>query len=545
MIRVHESSSCLFIDLTSSATGYYYRKGSFNVQTALIVPSADYHVRCDRSCDILDDDLFGENIAYGFGSPVEHHWNSIRNFQVKGDLYPYVGFKQRIRTSPSKGDERLLNKLTGNEEYLLKVGTGNSDIGFVTDAVRYGVRPDGSAGRNKILHLYNGCVVCCMDTMRTLRPTDGTVLFTYCTYPGSKIDVYENSEGPTFAPYASSGGSLTTIGGRTTCNQLRLVNGRVYRYTLELDVTVPISASGNPRVWHSSFRDQLELELASSPQKWENGYYTSSTSLRGMSLSAIHMPNYEAIFPSKTRNPNWSSLAAEAYQDLNFSDINGLAFVKDAAEMGAMCSKFARTLKSLPSKRVKAAASAWLAVHYGFKLQLLDTKTLYHELEKQSVRDSRKSKCQAGTTYRKGRVSYSARYQVFYNQFDKLTDLYRQMMEISDFGLTLENVWDMIPYSFIIDWFISIGDILSSIDGYAKMTQEHKVIAVGRSIKGECFALPSMLGLEKEVSCNGVQITAYLRRYSTQLTLPSLLPSVTVNPFNHLVEGAALVISRK
>lgn len=35
------------------------------------------------------------------------------------------------------------------------------------------------------------------------------------------------------------------------------------------------------------------------------------------------------------------------------------------------------------------------------------------------------------------------------------------------FKLSPQNVWDMIPYSFIVDWFTHIGDILNTLENYA------------------------------------------------------------------------------
>lgn len=214
--------------------------------------------------------------------------------------------------------------------------------------------------------------------------------------------------------------------------------------------------------------------------------------------------------------------------------------------MGKQCLDFAKTLKSLPSSRVKGAASAWLAVHYGFKLALLDTNELVSVLQEQSLRNTRQSKCQASTNYITSRgVRYVARYQVFYNQYAKVQSLLEELQLQSDAVLTAENLWDMVPYSFIIDWFVNVGEVLTSLDNYASLTQNHDVICCGRSIKGEADLRPSQIGLDDRFYCNGAKVSYYARRYERTLLYPSFLPSVTVNPFNHLVEGAALVVSRK
>lgn len=544
MIKVHSATAATYIPLGSSWTSVYYQQGYFAVQVGLWVPSADYQTSL-TSFDYLDDDIFGDNISYSFGSPVAHNWRSIYNYQTKADIY-CSDFRSTIQRLD--GDE---NRLTGNDEYFLKVGIGVGDIGFISDALLYGSYPSQPSNRCVLLPV--GCMFLNLTETSWFRD-QRTRGFCFVQYPNPPA-VYENRHRErTFAPYHAEGGYIGDFGGSATIfclggdpPYLDSESSRVGFSSCEVNVSIKILATDGPRTWNAAWKEQLLLELAKSKPRLvaRPRGNRRRTVLRQLPVPMLHAPNYEAVFDRFRRNPNWHQLASQAYQGLSFSDINGIAYVADAAEMGAAVKSFAKTLQGIPSRRVKAAAQAWLSVHYGFKLMLLDTVKLRDELAAASLRNSRKSKCQSSISYTRGRINYTARYQVFFNEFDQLLDLVDQMLVISDFSLTLENLWDMMPCSFVIDWFISVGDILSAIDGYATLTREHRVIAVGKSIKGETPLLNSMIGIGKEYTLHGARLTAYFRRYSEVLESPSFLPSVTVNPFKHLAEGAALVISRK
>lgn len=268
-------------------------------------------------------------------------------------------------------------------------------------------------------------------------------------------------------------------------------------------------------------------------------------------LPDLRRPNYDAIFAEYNSLVNWHALAAEAYQNLGMADVNSVSNLKELLEMGGAVMGFIDTLKSLPSKKVKAAASAWLAVHYGFKLTILDALELRETLKKFSSRRENLTKCQASTTLTGvTQIEFDYRYQVFYDQFAKLESMLEQLLSISDAFITLENSWDMVPWSFVIDWFVQVGDWLQSLDNYANLVQKHDVICTGRSVRAVYDALPSQIGIYpdevgEDAGMGMVTLKFYKRVYSPNLIKPSLLPSATVNLFDHMIEVAALYISIK
>lgn len=470
-----------------------------------------------RSGDLLEPDIFGEDIYLSFPPESKFHkWTSIRNYQAKGTL-PMLDMSRWYSNDPERPDI-----VTGSYTPQYYVTWDDRSFGVERDNARYpqGRHPD--VEHSWYAQFYK----------RTIY--DYRMI---CSY--SEV-IYRFRGHSSFDRYSDKSWKKGTY----SVDLFKREGTTLYRAGLSVEVLLTVS--GSPRSWDSKISEAVDLWLARnySALRWS---YWSGWSLTPLSSSALNVPNYEALFPESDRNPNWSQLAAEAYSSLAFSDINGIAFIKDAGEMGQAFTSFAKTLRSIPSSRIKAAAAAWLSVHYGFKLALLDTMTLKQELQKQSLRNSRKSKCQSVTTFSRRNVQYTARYQVFYNEFDKLMETVDQLLRISDAVLTSENLWDMVPYSFVVDWFINVGDMLSAIDGWNSLIREHTVIAAGKSVKGVLAATPEMFGLPKSLraSFTGVNLTCYFRRYERYLQRPTFLPSLaTINPFAHSVEGAALVITR-
>lgn len=254
-------------------------------------------------------------------------------------------------------------------------------------------------------------------------------------------------------------------------------------------------------------------------------------------------PNWGAFVDEIGLDINWREIAAKAYQNLGFADINGIAFAKDVAETGRSMLSYARTLSSLPSKKVKGAANLYLATHYGLKLFFSDLRELQQTLYESSLRRSSLSRCQSSETRHRVSSTVDVRYQVFYDEYAQLESLLSQLLDMTDLVLSSENVWDMVPWSFVVDWFVNVGDTLTAIDNYLKLVRKHKVLACGKSILCTGSVKASSLGIFTHVE-QYINASYYERWYEDRLTFPSLLPSVTINLFDHLIEAAALTITR-
>lgn len=108
----------------------------------------------------------------------------------------------------------------------------------------------------------------------------------------------------------------------------------------------------------------------------------------------------------------------------------------------------------------KTLQEAWLSYRYSYtttKLDILEMGSLLERLS-ELANMTRENITIRGTANYKGRIyRYSA--EIPLNTL--LPEDVSGVLNKLGFGLNAAAVWDMIPYSFIVDWFLNIGDFLS------------------------------------------------------------------------------------
>lgn len=235
----------------------------------------------------------------------------------------------------------------------------------------------------------------------------------------------------------------------------------------------------------------------------------------------------------------WREMARDAYQNLGMWDGNGLAYVEDLKNLRSLIKSSEQTILNLKRNPVKAFASLYLSIHYGYKLFIMDTKELLEALLR--LQDF------MGVQMVTARGDYGpahAVYQVNYLPLTNvLTDL-GKLIQYFDLDITSENVWDMIPYSFVVDWFFGIGEVLTSLDNFFTLTRQCDVLCCSESISIR-KDLPSLVltsGFTGTLS-----LKYYQRRYFRNPVIPSFLPPSNLSTLlpNHWVEAGALFISNR
>lgn len=261
----------------------------------------------------------------------------------------------------------------------------------------------------------------------------------------------------------------------------------------------------------------------------------------------------EKYFPYRERaNADWPTLAAISYSKISFGAFqsNGLAFLRDTALMTDAAKKLYKTvsavLKVSPGtaryvQLAKTAAGVFLALHYGLKLQLIDTQELFTSLQGVDPNGFQHTVGRSDATYPSG-VSWEYTYHTCIDTFSGIPTELDRLIHTFDLDLSLENVWDLVPFSFVMDWCIDVQSICDVLDRWYRTTSvESKIKYIGRTEKARRrVSAEAALGNGLK---GGFTLTYYRRRYSTR--------PVTPNPFyhsqpgipstNHFVEGAALV----
>lgn len=532
MLRVYSSNQLEYFQQGVYGGGTVSSSYSYSIGIMLVIGPYSFKT---YDFDTLEFDPFGENFRYP-PSGTYHKWDSIIHDKVEGTIYPIPVEAYRSFLWPRSWP---VNAFTGDKRHyatccLYGQSTTLTLDGWIYPADKLLISP---SVQPRVVHDWK------IAYSFNLFGYQVSGIFSQWIYRKSR------GEGLTLNPYNDDNYSSRYTFSNVQC--IRVLHMDASAAEVEFNI-IPWLANSLLYYTADNSPDEIialiegELRLA----MYLGG--VKPTAVRSFPVSRVSTtpmnpsrPNFSAVFSSGRINPYWGDLAAQAYQTLGMTDMNGLAYVKDLLELRPAVVSFIQTLKKLPAKRGKSAAQLFLSVHYGFKLMALDTKELIRTFDKQMRRQSSLSKCQAASYFYYEDISISARYQVFYDQWAQLKSELSKLADLADFAITSENIWDSVPYSFVIDWFISIGDVLQSLDTYVNLQQKHSVICVGRSISARTQAKPSQLGLDQTVVVDGCILSRYIRRYQSSLIPPSLLPSVTVNPLQHLVEGAALVISRK
>lgn len=208
------------------------------------------------------------------------------------------------------------------------------------------------------------------------------------------------------------------------------------------------------------------------------------------------------------------------------------------------------------SKAGRSLGRKWLQYIYGWKPTLSDIKSGCDILSRHSVEDIRKKVTRS--------VSHS---------FDKevktlgFTDRYKGVVRTSS-GITsicksnfldavdslgvinpLEIAWDLIPYSFVFDWFVPVGNVLSGlsaslgldfVSGYTSTTVE----IVKTSFLNDASAISDSRFTIGDPGSLIVSSKSFTRKVMTSFPTPEFY--VNSNPFSTPRIGAAiaLVLSR-
>lgn len=241
-----------------------------------------------------------------------------------------------------------------------------------------------------------------------------------------------------------------------------------------------------------------------------------------------------------------SKAILDAFQSMRLASFNGLAFTRDTSRLMRDTSRLVRDLRGA-KKDPRKLASVWLSYRYGHRLYYQDCKKIGKAVTQSMKQRPLKFRGRhveslelfPGTTTR---VEYNF---TLYVSASCLTDLsFVQAIRSLDFWPSAENLWDLLPYSFIADWFINISDVCRRYDAVGDILMF--------PIKG---ALQSVKISTRSVSnpshgAGYADVTYYARLPLTPITLSTTLLSMNLSfadgiSLLHATDAFALAVSRK
>jgi hypothetical protein len=289
----------------------------------------------------------------------------------------------------------------------------------------------------------------------------------------------------------------------------------------------------------SMLRVPSTLSSAASYQFWKTiGPLTYN-------LPEINLDRTEVF--SGELNPVWGDLAYDCYSQIQLWDGNGLAYGRDLTLITRAIRDLVLSAKALflsknPVQALKTLADLFLSFRYGWSLTCKDTLDLLAMDYDRAYPLGRCKRSSSYTYYRNG-YAIEARMSVYCLPYSKSVSELAGFLQMIDLEITAENIWDLIPYSFVVDWVVNVGDILDRLDMIAQLDR-FNILLSGQTLKVSAPVDVSKIGRIPDM-VGTVDATYYKRNYTTDTIPPSLISSRDSNQkFNHWLEGSALAIQR-
>jgi hypothetical protein len=155
-----------------------------------------------------------------------------------------------------------------------------------------------------------------------------------------------------------------------------------------------------------------------------------------------------------------SNLIANAYVDAISAapayEVNNIGNLMAAFDL--LKSLMAGPEKLLAKGMAKSLADAWLQYRYVYQTTAMDIRETAEFLQRSARVKGTNIHCNGYATLKTGDASYIARCSVTLHP----EDVTGVMSDEEQFGLALTayNAWDLVPWSFVVDWFLHIGDRL-------------------------------------------------------------------------------------
>lgn len=239
----------------------------------------------------------------------------------------------------------------------------------------------------------------------------------------------------------------------------------------------------------------------------------------------------------------YGDLCQAAIERARTVDVNTLSFMAELRDLKSIFPKFGSW------KDPKMWANLYLCYKYGARLTYADIKELLTGIHAAFTKSRdlgaysavRSSKLFTGT-YKSLPYTDQYRYKISYRPYPN--DVMNVVRALDSWGLypTLTRDWDLIPFSFVVDWVANISSLLERLDA-RMMADYYDVVAVTRSRKIS-FTLPVTDLVPNWPGVGTITLSRYTRDTTPILDLPKVRFDGDVDGFSNWAELTSLVIAR-
>jgi len=410
-------------------------------------------------------------------------------------------------------------------------------------------------------YLYNG----------TLRRVEPSLLTTYCKFAGNKMilvselirgAVYEELSGKQVAP----GGVSSTI----RRGYRKAVSGTYqFRYFPILSTTGTYTPAQQQSYLDSitesggTLHSEMAFELKTTPNTEAVVDEISSRIQAKLGRISLHLDEHPTDF---------GNLGLECSAQLKFVDENVLLLILDVDDLrnfrklwknvvnlegwrrsAAISKRFYQgngKWKHIPDA-LKPAGSAYLFEKYVVKPNVSDVKRLLDGARRAaSWAGKQRLHSRKVTPLSDPTASYATHTAVLTVQCDTyptgVTGGIQMMIGgMKRWGIYPEmvNLWDVLPYSFVADWFVQVGDFLEGVDDYMNQKWyfpiQYCIMSEKWEVGRDINSIAPLRG-----ATGTVRFSYYTRWISRELPLPPVSLSAESRAEKHLLESSALVLGR-
>lgn len=301
-----------------------------------------------------------------------------------------------------------------------------------------------------------------------------------------------------------------------------------------------------------SFADVMALVNKSTP--YSLGSFTNS------SKAAYLLQSQAVVSPSKMKldilafmaekldtlddDPNklidYGELAMRATAKVNANDVNMFAFLRDLRDIKSLIPKLRNFWK------LKTLADNYLSVEYGILPTIDDIKKIVRALQGIKPYLDRNGfqvvTAVHNATASKEETTFQLEQRIkvaIDNEDEGLLGIINRVDSMG-FLLTFENLWDLVPYSFVIDWFLDIGGLLERVDANLRLLR----LRVRYSTLSHKRTASVQLKPTRSFPYSGTIKQVQYHRWVIGHCPEPPLSLQTQEDFNHWIEAAALLIQR-
>lgn len=133
-------------------------------------------------------------------------------------------------------------------------------------------------------------------------------------------------------------------------------------------------------------------------------------------------------------------------------------------------------------------------------------------------------------------------YKLYYQPYEK--GLLGALKKLQDWDIypTWQNMWDLIPFSFMVDWFVNVEKLLNSWDT-VNYYQYLNIKSTVYSVK-DTRVMPDYRDNDNQVVVHGITLVRYKRQVLTTPYPPHFRLEQSSGLNNHEIEAGAIIVQR-